>query len=200
MNFLQTGLPDQPLFRGAFKAGLEKYIARFYGDEMTATAQYASGPVAMARLIFGHAGKSAQAVAAACLAGPAVFSAKPDSGLHDRLLEFSQNIQRLGDLGAVDVCRKLPEMPADTRLFFQASAILLLEQIVDPVSSWHYTREEKAQTYMEALDIYSAARGSVDAYSLDTRFEIAAMKVMSVLENAGNSAARQRPAASSVNI
>lgn len=200
MNFMQTGLPDQPLFRGAFKAGMGKYIARFYGDEMTAAAQYAAGPVAMARLIFGHAGQDGQAVAAACLAGPAVFTAQPDSGLHGKLLDFSKELQSLGSLEAEEVCRKLPEQPSEIRLFFQASAILLLEQIVDPVSGWHYSLAEKQQTYLEALDIYSVARGAEDEYSLDTRFEIAAMKVMTVLEKASQSSGRQKPASSPVKI
>lgn len=200
MDFAQTGLPDQPLFRGAFKAGMNKYIARFYGDEMTAAAQYAAGPVAMARLIFGHAGKTGQAVAAACLAGPAVFTAQPDSGLHGKLLGFSRELQRLGGLEPEDICKKLPEQPSETRLFFQASAILLLEQIVDPVSGWHYTLAEKKQTYLEALDIYSVARGARDEYSLDTRFEIAAMKVMAVLEKESRPSGNRKPASSSIRI
>ena len=39
-----------------------------------------------------------------------------------------------------------------------------------------------SKTYAEALELYSLARGGSDVYKLDTRFEIAAMKVTTFME------------------
>lgn len=183
MNFQQTGLPDTALFQDAFKAGWAKYLDRFEGDIETAGAQYARGPVAMARLICEHGGDCRQVAAAACLAGPAVFSSQPADWLNNRLLAFSRDVTGMQTSCTHDFCGVIPRQSGDMRLFFQASAILMMEQLADPVTGPRYAQSDAQRVYADALEIYSAARGTQDAYKLDTRFEIAAMKVTTVLES-----------------
>lgn len=183
MNFQQTGLPDTALFQDAFKAGWAKYLDRFEGNIETAGAQYARGPVAMARLICEHGGDCRQVAAAACLAGPAVFSSQPADWLNNRLLAFSRDVTGMQTSCTRDFCGVIPRQSGDMRLFFQASAILMMEQLADPVTGPRYAQSDAQRVYADALEIYSAARGTQDAYKLDTRFEIAAMKVTTVLES-----------------
>ncbi|MBW7909756.1 MAG: hypothetical protein H3C49_00545 [Alphaproteobacteria bacterium] len=183
MNFQQTGLPDTALFQDAFKAGWAKYLDRFEGDIETAGAQYARGPVAMSRLICEHGGDCRQVAAAACLAGPAVFSSQPADWLNNRLLAFSRDVTGMQTSCTRDFCGVIPRQSGDMRLFFQASAILMMEQLADPVTGPRYAQSDAQRVYADALEIYSAARGTQDAYKLDTRFEIAAMKVTTVLES-----------------
>lgn len=183
MDFQQTGLPDLKIFKDAFRAGWPRYLDRFDGDADKAAAQYLRGPVAMARLICEHGGDCRQVAAAACLAGPAVFSARPADWLNSKLVEFSRDVSGMETACARDFCGMIPRQSGDARLFFQASAILLMEQLADPVTGPRYSAQDAQKTYAEALEIYSAARGVRDTYKLDTRFEIAAMKVTTVLES-----------------
>lgn len=181
MHFQQTALPDTKIFHDAFKAGWTRYLERFDGDAVMARAQYTRGPVAMARLIFEHGGDCRQDAAAACLAGPAIFSQRPAEWLGGRMVEFSREISGLQVNTTQELCAALPRQSGGMRLFFQAGAILLMEQLADPVTGPRYSAAEAQKTYAEALEIYSTARGSRDTYRLDTRFEIAAMKVTTVL-------------------
>ena len=59
----------------------------------------------------------------------------------------------------------------------------MMEQLADPVTGPRYVQADAQRIYADALEIYSAARGTQDVYKLDTRFEIAAMKVTTVLES-----------------
>lgn len=179
MNFEQTGLPDQPVFRDAFSAGWAKYPDMFEGNRELAASQYLRGPVAMARLIFGHGGDVHQLPAAACLAGPAVFSDHPAQGINPRLHEFVSEIR---SATAVGLYAAIPEFSGAARLFCQASAILLLDQVADPLIGRKMGDEERRQIYESAIKVYSASRGPHDTYDLDTRFEIAMRKARAVLE------------------
>lgn len=197
MNFEQTHMPDQPVFRDAFAAGWAKYQVLFSSSGELASAQYLRGPVAMARLIAEHGGEGHEIAAAACLAGPAVFCETPMVSMNKALLDFSRvvravDIEKPGDL------RRLPSMNENLRLFLQASAIMLLEQIADPVTGQRYRGGERNKTYDEALQLYSAARGGNDDFRLDTRFEIAAMKVTSVLDDQSHLWSRARRPAMTV--
>lgn len=183
MHFQQTGLPDTKIFHDAFKAGWPRYLERFDGDADMAGAQYLRGPVAMARLIFEHGGDCRQVASAACLAGPAVFSSRPAEWLGSKMVEFSREVSGMKISTTQELCATLARQSGGARLFFQASAILLMEQLADPVSGPRYSAADAQKTYAEALEIYSAARGLQDTYKLDTRFEIAAMKVTTVLES-----------------
>lgn len=177
MEFKQTSLPDRQMFREAFAAGWAVYAAQFAGT--SAVQNYMQGPVAMARLIFEHGGETRQVAAAACLAGPALFSETPCGWLSARLTAFAKEVRGVGGLSAAALAGKIPTLSADARLLLQASSILLLEQLAK-------ARPEQPQllskTYAEALELYSLARGTGDLYKLDTRFEIAAMKVTTFME------------------
>jgi hypothetical protein len=180
MDFQQTCLPDTQIFREAFQAGWAQYFAQHGRNRALAGALYQKGPVAMARLIQEHGGESRQIAAAACLAGPAVFSEHPAQWLDKRLVEFSREIRGVGTTPPRDLYGIIPELSADARLFLQASAIMLMEQL-------SFTAEqgpipEQYKSYTEALELYSCARGTQDLYRLDTRFEIAAMKATTVME------------------
>ncbi|MGE3624689.1 MAG: hypothetical protein AB7H77_12575 [Bdellovibrionales bacterium] len=176
MQFELTGLPDQPIFRDAFKAGWTKYLQLFSGQENNAAKQFAKGPVSMARLIADHGGETRYAAAAACLAGPALFCDKP-SGVDARLCAFSAEIKKLNDMSPVQQREEVAKQNGDVRLFFQASAILLMEHLADAVLSKRFPDADRKRSYTDALQLYTAARGGQDVYKLDTRFEIAAMKV-----------------------
>ena len=178
MDFKQTFLPDRQIFREAFAAGWAIYVAQFAGT--LAGQQYLRGPVAMARLIFEHGGETRQVAAAACLAGPALFTDRPADWLSDRLLKFSAEVRGLGTAPVRALAPKIAALSPDAKLLLQASAILLLEQLsaaAPPVKG-----EQMTKTYTEALELYSLTRGAQDFYKLDTRFEIAAMKVTTVME------------------
>lgn len=177
MDFQQTYLPDGQIFREAFAAGWARYLSRFAHTAL-AKEQYLRGPVAMARLIYEHGGKTREIAAAACLAGPAVFSERPDAWLNEELVEFSREIRGIGMSKPCDLYGKISALSADARLLLQASAIMLLEQIAGAPES----PEECTRGYTDALELYSAARGARDTFNLDTRFEIAAMKVTTVLD------------------
>jgi hypothetical protein len=183
MDFDKTGLPDKPVFRDAFRAGWARFLDRFDGDSITAGKQYQRGPIAMARLICEHGGDCRQFAAAACLAGPAVFSAQPADTLNAKLVEFSREVQSMRTTCEKAFLGKVPRQSGDARLFLQASAILLMEELADPLTGPRYSAADAQKIYTEALELYSAARGGVDTYKLDTRFEIAAMKVTTVLES-----------------
>lgn len=183
MDFQQTGLPDKPVFRDAFEAGWASFLDRFAGDTQTAGKQYVRGPVAMARLICEHGGDCRQFAAAACLAGPAVFSEHPADWLNTKLVEFSREVKSMRTTCGHDFLGIIPRQSGDARLFLQASAILLMEDLADPVTGAQYSTQNAQKIYTEALELYSAARGAQDTYKLDTRFEIAAMKVTTVLES-----------------
>lgn len=178
MDFQQTNLPDRQMFREAFAAGWARYLSRFAHTAL-ASEQYMRGPVAMARLIFEYGGEEREVAAAACLAGPAVFCGEPDGLLCEELLAFSREIGTVGETHSRDLYGKISGLSADARLMLQASAIMLLEQIV---GSKGEPPEECMKAYTGALELYSAARGAHDFFNLDTRFEIAAMKVTTVLE------------------
>lgn len=180
MDFQTTGLPDKQLFRDAFNAGWQRYLAHHKGDEKRAVREYVRGPIAMAKLIFGHGGECRQLATAACLAGPSLFSERPAEKISRRLVEFSREVRSVDDHAAQGINGFASGLSGDVRLFLQASAIMLLEHLALCCAGG---ASDKAQSYREALDLYSAARGSVDTYSLDTRFEIAAMKVTTMLDD-----------------
>lgn len=177
MDFQQTGLPEKQLFRDAFKAGASKFFARFNKDETTAQARYLRGPVAMARMISEHGGECHQVAVAAALAGPAVFCEQPSPQLGHVLADFSREVRALE--GAPDLESVMPQVSGSARLFLQASAIMLLEQLAAAPAG----EPQDQAAYTQALQLYSAARGMHDAYRLDTRFEIAAMKAVTVQDN-----------------
>jgi len=179
MDFKQTSLPDRQIFREAFAAGWAMYVAQF-ADTSLAEKQYLKGPVAMARLIFEHGGEGRQIAAAACLAGPALFSERPVDWLNTQLLTFSREVRGVGTVQRKDLGLKISALSGDARLLIQSSAILLLEQLAAKPDG---NAEDLMKAYSDALELYSVARGSRDAYKLDTRFEIAAMKVTTVMEN-----------------
>jgi hypothetical protein len=176
MDYQETGLPDKQLFREAFAAGWAKYTDLHGGDGAAASREYRRGPVAFARMIFGHGGDCRQLATAACLAGPSLFCASPAAGLHDSLREFSAEVRATDNCPPELLGRVIPRLSADARLFFQVTSIMHLEHLARQRDS------ASPRDYAEALDLYSAARGFTDAYRLDTRFEIAAMKVTTILE------------------
>jgi hypothetical protein len=181
MDFQRTYLPDTQIYREAFKAGWTVYLVQHDRDAALATRQYLRGPVAMARLIQEHGGDVRQIAAAACLAGPAVFSEHPAHWLDKRLVEFSREIRSVGTTSPRDLYGIIPGLSADARLFLQASAIMLMEQL--SVTAEIGPSPEQYRGYTEALELYSCARGTQDVYKLDTRFEIAAMKATTVMED-----------------
>ena len=96
MDFQQTYLPESQIYREAFKAGWTHYLIQHDRNADLAEQAYLKGPVAMARLIQEHGGDVRQIAAAACLAGPAVFSEHPAQWLDKRLVEFSREIRGVG--------------------------------------------------------------------------------------------------------
>lgn len=188
MDFEQTSLPDGQMFREAFAAGWARYLSRFAHTGLAAE-QYIRGPVAMARLVYEHGGEAREIAAAACLAGPAVFSDSPDDWLDPRLVEFSREFRRIGLSEPGDLYGKVTALSADARLLLQASAIMLLEQLVTAPED---DITECMRTYTDCLELYSAARGPADTWRLDTKFEIAAMKVTTVTDTQAHLWSRQR--------
>ncbi|TAL38488.1 MAG: hypothetical protein EPN97_04120 [Alphaproteobacteria bacterium] len=184
MDFQQTYLPDLQIYREAFKAGWATYVVQHGRDAALAGSAYLRGPVAMARLIQEHGGDMRQIAAAACLAGPAVFSEHPAQWLDKRLVEFSREIRSVGTTPPQELYGIIPGLSADARLFLQASAIMLMEQL--SVTAGIGPAPEQYRAYTEALELYSCARGTLDTYRLDTRFEIAAMKATTVMESHPN--------------
>ncbi|HYD17949.1 MAG TPA: hypothetical protein VEF76_05690 [Patescibacteria group bacterium] len=174
MNFEQTSLPDRQLFREAFAAGWSRYLGRFAAPDLAAE-QYIRGPVAMARLIYEHGGEEREVAAAACLAGPAVFSEEPE-WLGQDLSNFAREFREIGEMEPRDLYGRMDNFSADARLLLQASAIMLIEQLVTAPEN---CAQETMRIYTDSLQLYSAARGQDDSFKLDTRFEIAAMKVTS---------------------
>lgn len=177
MDFQQTNLPETKIFREAFQAGWVRYLTQYANDADFAGDLYLRGPVAMARLIHEHGGGERSVATAACLAGPAVFSEHPAQWLDLRLVEFSREIRGVGTTPPQELYGRIPGLSDDARVFLQASAIMLMEQVAEQSPA-----PDQYRTYTEALDLYSCARGTVDNYKLDTRFEIAAMKATTVME------------------
>lgn len=178
MDFQQTYLPDTQIYREAFQAGWTQYLVQYDRNADLAMQAYLRGPVAMARLIQEHGGDARQIAAAACLAGPAVFSEHPAQWLDKRLVEFSREIRAVGTTPPRDLYGIIPGLSDDIKLFLQVSAILLMEHI-----SMAPPAPEQYRGYTEALELYSCARGTEDTYKLDTRCEIAAMKATTVMES-----------------
>jgi hypothetical protein len=182
MDFQQTSLPDKQIFRDAFNAGWEKYKSQPGMDAQSAAEQYQRGPIAMARLIYEHGGECRQIAAAACLAGPAIFSEHPAEWLNKKLVEFSRELRGVGTTPAGDLYGIIPGLSGDARLLLQASAIMLLEHVTGLTAEAKASGEDCQKTYTQALELYSCARGTRDTFKLDTRFEIAAMKATTVME------------------
>ena len=174
MNFSATYLPDKAVFQNAFSSGWSRYLTLHADDEKSASLAYMRGPVAMARLIVLHGGECREVAAAACLAGPSLFSISPADGLSSRLYHFSHELKRVDDAGSPEI---IDSLSGDVRIFLQASAIMLLEHHA------LHAGKTTAEIYREALQLYSAARGANDVYKMDTRFEIAAMKATTFMEN-----------------
>lgn len=200
MDFQQTSLPDKQIFRDAFNAGWATFKAQQDTDEVLAAEHYLRGPVAMAKLIFEHGGECRQVAAAACLAGPAVFSEHPAQWLNKKLVEFSRELRGVGTTPAGDLYGKIPALSGDARLLLQASAIMLLEHVTAQTAKALATGEDCQRTYTQALELYSCARGTRDTFKLDTRFEIAAMKATTVMESQPHIWARARKYAARVGI
>ena len=182
MNFQQTGLPDKPLFHDAFFAGWERYLSLFVHDVKAAAKEYQRGPVATAKMVYEHGGDFHQTAVAACLAGPAVFTENPSWRAPQRLVEFAKEVRRVDSGIRADFYVAVAALSSDARLLLQASAIMLMEQLARDGKVPEDGKPEHHKSYEEAVRLYSAARGASDAYRLDTRFEIAAMKVTTVLE------------------
>ena len=163
MNFRATALTERRLFRDSFEIGWERF-------SLTGTEEsYFRDPVAMARTVFDHGGDCHQMPAAACLAGPALFSSAPDPRLHPRLLLLGREILRATDPVIV------PVLSADARLFLQVSAMQVMEKLADE-------RTPPQRECLQALDFYAAARGDQDAYRLDGRFAAVARKIQKNLD------------------
>lgn len=198
MDFQQTYLPDSQIFREAFKAGWTHYLVQHDRDADLATQAYLKGPVAMARLIQEHGGDLRQIAAAACLAGPAVFSEHPAQWLDKRLVEFSREIRGVGTTPPRDLYGIIPGLSADARLFLQASAIMLMDHLC--LAAQAAPSPEQYRGYTEALELYSCARGTQDYYKLDTRFEIASMKATTVMESQPHIWSKPRQVAAKIGV
>jgi hypothetical protein len=96
-------------------------------------------------------------------------------------VEFSREIRGVGTTAPRDLYGIIPGLSADARLFLQSSAIMLMEQLLFTAEQGPVPEQYRA--YTEALELYSCARGTHDTYKLDTRFEIAAMKVTTAMES-----------------
>ncbi len=149
----------------------------------------------MARLISERGGDCRQVAAAACLAGPAVFSSCPDARIDKKVRAFADHIMVVEQGGVQALSDKMPQLSADARLFLQVSAVMLLDRMAGEGTHDSAAAHELQDSYIEALALYSCARGMVDTYKLDTRFEIAAMKVTTILESSSHIWARPRAAA-----
>lgn len=181
MNFEKTGMPDKPLFRSGYMAGWRRYLSRHGGSIVKATAEYMRGPVAMARMILDHGGDCRQTAAAAALAGPAVFSASPETDVDVRLHAFAAEIAQVDDCKPEMLPRVAACLSGDARIFLQAMAIFLLEDMTEAD-----VLSDADKLHIEALQLYSAARGAQDIYAFDTRFEIAAMKITTLQKDGGH--------------
>ncbi len=185
MEFQQTGLPDTPLFRQAFKIGWRRFRAQFASNDngmtvagMDATALYRQGPVAVARLIMAHGGEDRRLAAAASLAGPAVFSARPCADASDRVKAFAQELQAIEDESTDRLIELMPALSLDVRLFLQASAIRYLDTLAFQAFELPHRPSvtEEFTSFSDAVRLFGAARGETDDFGLDTRFEVAVLK------------------------
>ncbi|MDD9900261.1 MAG: hypothetical protein OXT65_04720 [Alphaproteobacteria bacterium] len=161
MDFQATGLPELQICRHAFELGYDRVE-----DLQTA--------VSMAQMIMEHGGACHSMAAAACLAGPALFSRIPDARLDAKLLTLGQEILDVNETGAVH------DLSPDARIFLQVCAIFMLEQEAAAEPPVSIMQEE---TYLHALQLYSRARGENDTFHLDARCEVAAMKLTSVMKD-----------------
>lgn len=166
MDFRDTGLPNTPLFQETLKSGWEKC-------QSGGADGYMNGPVAMAKMIAEHGGECRHVAAATALAARAVFTEDPSDALAEKVRSLAVEILTCNFNDRRVVTDIVPQLSADAKIFLQASAIMLLEQIVHEENK---TPDVRRQMQRAATEIYSAARGEVDTYKLDTRFEIAAMK------------------------
>lgn len=164
MDFGQTGLPDRPLFRAAFDAGFDRACAA------GAAERYFSGPVAMARLIERHGGGNHRLAAAACLAGPAVFTREQDEGIDADIRDFACVIMAVESTDPRSWHAVIPSLSVDARLFLQASAVMSLDGVASETA------------YVLALDLYTSARGVKDAFGLDGVLGEAAMRAAASLK------------------
>lgn len=179
MEFIQTELPDRHILRQSYVAGWSRYQARFCNDDARARPAYVQGPLAMARLVCEHAGESRDVVAAVSLAGPAVFSHHPVQGLNAKLYELSGELMGIGIENDPSMfCQVVPLLSVNARLFLQASAVIMMESMATQAA----TQKVDFGQHHDTVSLYSAARGGVDTFGLDTRFEIATMKVLTAGE------------------
>lgn len=185
MEFQQTGLPDTPLFRHAFKIGWRCFRARFASNDngmtvadMDAAALYRRGPVAVARLIMAHGGEDRRLAAAASLAGPAVFSAKPCAEASDGVKDFAKELRAIEHESTDRLIELMPALSLDVRLFLQASAIRYLDTLAFQAFDVPHRPSvtEEFASFSDAVRLFGAARGETDDFGLDTRFEVAVLK------------------------
>jgi hypothetical protein len=167
MDFNRTGLPEKPLFTSAFAAGWGRFALLF---PQKTEQIYLSGAGAMARLVFERGGDCRQLAVAACLAGPAVFSHQPDERVDKKVRDLAREIMKVEEAGMARLGAAVGHLCADARLFLQASAVMLLDRAAAEGG------EESCNTYLEALALYSSARGGADIYRLDAHFERAARR------------------------
>ena len=179
MNFAQTGLPEHRILKDAFNAGWVRFQTQ--GQRQGNRAEdvsddYLRGPVALARIILNHGGDCRMISAATGLAGPAAFSGKPCVNLSQKIVELAREVMRLEENDNDGFSTIALGLSADARLFLQASAIMFVDRLSVSADS------DGKTTYIEALRLYSAARGPRDTFGLDTRFEIAAIKAQMALD------------------
>ncbi len=96
---------------------------------------------------------------------------------------MSREFKRIGELEPRELYGRMDHFTLDARVLLQASAIMLLEQLVTAPEE---CAQECMKIYTDSLELYSVARGRDDAFKLDTRFEIAAMKVTTAVDGHTN--------------
>lgn len=184
MDFQQTGLPARGIFRESFAAGWEKYQQLFAGtDAQEIKIMYLRGPVAMAHLVLERGGDCHQVAAAACLAGPAAFTQSPDARLDTRVQELAAQVRAVEAIGSDKLRVAVEGLSSDARLFLQVTAVTMLDRLTETQAEAQVANDDLQKVYNDTLQIYSIMRGAVDTYRLDTLFEIAAMKVTTLLDH-----------------
>lgn len=184
MDFQQTGLPERAIFRDAFLSGWQKYQQLFAAmDPQEVKIMYMRGPVTMAQLILERGGDCHQVAAAACLAGPAAFTQAPDTHLDPRILELSSQVRDVEMIGPDKLRKAVDGLSSDARLFLQVTAVVMLDRLTETQVDKEAANDDLQKVYDDTLQVYSIMRGAVDTYRLDTLFEIAAMKVTTLLDH-----------------
>ena len=180
MDYKQTGLPDHKLLREAFNAGWQRFRVQAEKNGAVhdaAEGEYLRGPVELARLILRHGGDCRMVPAAAGLAGPAAFSGKPSESLSQKIVSLAREVMQAEAGGESGFRHVALGLSPDARLFLQVSAIMFVDRLSSALVC-----DDAKEAYLEALKLYSAARGERDVFGLDTRFEVAMSKAQMALD------------------